>query len=403
MGKAYYNEIDPKAAQWLRNLVKEQLIADGDVDERSIEDVRPSDLRGYTQCHFFAGIGVWSYALRRAGWGDDRPVWTGSCPCQPFSSAGKGDGFADERHLWPAFYHLIKQCKPPVVFGEQVEAAIRHSWLDAVQTDMEESGYAFGALGLPAAGLGAPHIRARIFFVGAKGLADVHQDGCSSWGAVRPVRQEHDAEHGSNSRGVAHTNDTERRAEASGRNLCDGKGPGRAQGSGYAQGCGCDERGNLGNPSSIRCDGRRSTEGAPSEERLQPRPEPVGELSGRVEGLGRVGVGLVANANHEGLEGRGRVRECASELASGQSGVVSGPGPVNGHWRDADWIPCRDSKIRPIEPGSTPLVDGSATRVGFSGAVERLDIPGMLRGYGNAIVAPVAEEFIRAYMTCNQN
>jgi len=114
---AYYNEFDPKAAAWIRELIKAGHVAPGDVDERSILDVTPNDLRGYTQCHFFAGIAVWSYALRAAGWPDDRPVWTGSVPCQPFSAAGKGGGFDDERHLWPAFHWLISQCRPPVVLG----------------------------------------------------------------------------------------------------------------------------------------------------------------------------------------------------------------------------------------------------------------------------------------------
>ena len=168
---AYYNEFDPYAAQWLRNLIVAGHIAPGDVDDRSIEDVRPSDLRGYTQCHFFAGIGVWSHALRSAGWSDDRPIWTGSCPCQPFSAAGKGDGFADERHLWPAFNHLIEQCRPPAVLGEQVASKAVDPWIDLVQDDMEALGYRFGAVAFPSAGVGAPHIRDRTYWVADAGGA----------------------------------------------------------------------------------------------------------------------------------------------------------------------------------------------------------------------------------------
>ena len=167
--RAYYNEIDPYAAQWLRNLIDAGHIAPGDVDERSIVDVRPDDLAGYTQCHFFAGIGGWSLALRLAGWPDDRPVWTGSCPCQPFSAAGKGKAADDERHLWPRWFPLIAERRPAIVFGEQVEAAIGWGWLDAVFADLEAEGYACGAAVLPACGVGAPHIRQRTWFVGHAG------------------------------------------------------------------------------------------------------------------------------------------------------------------------------------------------------------------------------------------
>lgn len=165
MPGAYYNEIDRYAAQWLRNLIRAGLIAPGDVDERSIADVRADDLRGYRQCHFFAGIGIWSHALRLAGWPDDEAVWTGSCPCQSFSAAGDGAGFEDARHLWPAWGSLIEQLRPSVCFGEQVAGKDGRAWLDIVWADMEGWGYAFAPIVLPAACVGAPHIRDRLWFV----------------------------------------------------------------------------------------------------------------------------------------------------------------------------------------------------------------------------------------------
>ena len=163
---AYYNELDPFAAAWLRELIADGLIADGDVDERSIVDVCADDLAGYDQHHFFAGIGGWSYALRLAGWDDDREVWTGSCPCQPLSVGGKQRGHADSRHLWPAFFKLIAECKPPTGFGEQVASKLGREWFAAVRLDLEAVGYACGAADLCAASVGAPHIRQRLWWVG---------------------------------------------------------------------------------------------------------------------------------------------------------------------------------------------------------------------------------------------
>lgn len=159
----YYNEIDPYAAQWLRNLISENLIAPGEVDERSITDVQPGDLQGFIQCHFFAGIGGWPLALQLAGWPADRPVWTGSCPCQPFSLAGAQRGFDDTRHLWPVWRELIRERRPAKVYGEQVASATE--WLGLVRSDLEEMGYAMGAMPLQAASAGADHLRDRFYFV----------------------------------------------------------------------------------------------------------------------------------------------------------------------------------------------------------------------------------------------
>lgn len=185
---AYYNEHDPFAAEWLRQLIAKNLIAKGEVDERSILEVQPEDLRGFTQCHFFAGIGGWSCALRLAGIPDDAHIWTGSPPCQPFSAAGLQKGKNDERHLAPHFASLVAACEPPVLFGEQVASPAvfgrvagktgsnapgeaEWAWIDDLFARLEDAHYACAAADIPAAAVGAPHLRQRCFF-GALRLAD---------------------------------------------------------------------------------------------------------------------------------------------------------------------------------------------------------------------------------------
>ncbi len=173
---AYYNDNDTKVCAWLRSLVSANLISNGEVDSRSIADVKPEDVAGYRRVHFFAGIGGWDYALQLAGWPDDRPVWTGSCPCQPFSCAGKGLGEKDPRHLWPEFRRLIAECHPPTIFGEQVASKAGREWLAGVRADLEALGYAVGAADLCAAGASAPHLRQRIYWV-ADATGRIASDG----------------------------------------------------------------------------------------------------------------------------------------------------------------------------------------------------------------------------------
>jgi DNA (cytosine-5)-methyltransferase 1 len=184
--ETFYNEIDPETSGWLRGLSASGNISAGPVDERDIRDVAADDVRSFRRCHFFAGIGGWDLALRLAGWPDDRPVWTGSCPCQPYSSAGKGKGDEDDRNLWPEFRRLIAECLPPTVFGEQVASKDGRRWLSGVRADLEALGYAVGAADLCAPGVGSPHIRQRLFWV-ADSLG--HRMGDSpdhGWGQERP-------------------------------------------------------------------------------------------------------------------------------------------------------------------------------------------------------------------------
>jgi DNA (cytosine-5)-methyltransferase 1 len=350
---AYYNEIDPYAAAWLRNLIAAGHIADGVVDERSIVDVRPEDLAGFTQVHFFAGIGGWSHAARLAGWPDDRPLWTGSCPCQPFSVAGKRAGTADERHLWPEMHRLVAAVRPPVVVGEQVASRAGLDWLDAVCSDLEAAGYATGAIDLCAASVGAPHIRQRLWWVA---YAESERKCANELGRNRSDRVIVDR---SGQRGHGGDDGAACRvAYADGRNA---SAEGLQRGGEYGQ---QPEDGRIGR-------GVADADGAGHQ--LFQREEPAG-VCGQAAGA----------------------EECEQQLGADSASLRMGdsagcPSPTNGHWRDADWLCCRDGKWRPVEPGTSPLAYGAPARVG------------RLRAYGNAIVPALAAEILIATATLIAN
>ncbi|WP_115694662.1 DNA cytosine methyltransferase [Klebsiella pneumoniae] len=375
---AYYNENNPFAAQWLRNLIAAGHIAPGEVDERSIEDVTPDDLRGFTQCHFFAGIGVRSHSLRLAGWPDDRPAWTGSCPCQPFSPAGKGDGFADERHLWPQFFHLISERRPQHVFGEQVAAGNANVWFDLVQADLEGMGYAFGLVPFTSAGIGAPHIRERAYWV-------ANADSViSDWrGNVRaPGRDEY-----------SNGGDDVRLADAGG----EYKGSARNK-AGAGESCRAGEDGGLGNANITRLEGLGGNDCAAGREGTTGPAAAPGVHDGLANTDNEQHSIAISGCGHEHAS-TGREQDPAA--SAGLRGDYW-PLEVNGFWRDADWLLCRDGKWRPVEPGTFPLVDGAAARLGRvepgMARVASSNRVGRLKGYGNAINAQAAAAFIRAYM-----
>lgn len=371
---AYYNEFDPDKAAWLRELIKAGTIADGEVDERSIADVHPGDLVRFTQCHFFAGIGIWSHALRLAGIPDGQPVWTFSCPCQPFSAAGKKAGFADRRHLWPDMFRLIRGGRPVLCFGEQVSSPDGLTWLDAVCADMESEAYTLGAVDLCAAGAGGPHIRNRTFFVAyAKG------GGFGEFGDASLAGRGGYSDGGIESCGMAQPEHTIGRPEHKEHSKAYGRAGSRRNGS----------AGLMGNPNEERPQGRIIGRNGTNE-------CAAGE-AGVVSGMG----------DSEGSDGRLPVFKRGSLQDSPQSGGASGP--CNGFRADARWIYCRDDAWRPAQPSPLAMADGVAADLGS------LRLPGgeevifpliqkgkrrtqRLRGYGDGIVAPVAAEFIRCAM-----
>lgn len=318
----YYNDSDPFVCRWLRNLIDAGLIPDGVVDNRSILEVQADDVRDFTQVHLFCGIAGWPLALKLAGWPSDRPIWTGSCPCQPFSVAGKRRGAADSRHLWPEMYRLIGECGPATVVGEQVASKDGRVWLAGVRADLEALGYGVGAADLCAAGVGAPHIRQRLYWVADSNSR--RREQCNE--NQRPVSI---ADEGG---GLVHADAPERLGDAN------DEGPQRRR----------FDLGEHANQRTIRS-------------------------SGELSGLGDSGGT------------RRQSGQLAAETGPQQNAAIAAG---SGHWSNYDLVPCLDGKTRRVESGVQPLAHGVPARMG------------KLRAYGNAIVPPLAAEFLKAFMQC---
>lgn len=373
----YYNDVDTEVCEWISGLIAGGLVPDGFVDCRSILDVEPEDLREFTQCHFFAGILGWPRALRLAGISPDTPLWTGSPPCQPFSAAGAKKGKDDARHLAPKFASLVGAGRPAMLFGEQVASSDvfgkaakpskrsgqpQWAWIDDLSDRLEASRYAVGSLDIPAAFVGAPHIRQRTFF-GAIRLADA--DGPKRWSEI--------------DRTAIDDREKIERNEGSDR---------------ATERCGTVQR--MEHPESNGRDERRT------------------EPSGRGVASGR-GDKRLADADNTGPQRRAFLSERSDQCVVGSGGVAGERTDTADHgWQDADWLWCRDEKWRPVEPGSFPLVDGLPAGMGkLSPEQQRLAcLAGLdaqslkrakryrvatLRGYGNAIVPDAAAAFIRIF------
>jgi len=438
---AFYNEIDGACVAVLKEQIAHNVIAPGIVESRSIKDINPDDIKHYTQAHFFAGGGFWSVAARLAGWPDDRPLWSASCPCQPFSQAGKGAGTADERHLWPDLFRLVRAVRPRVLVGEQVSGAAGYGWLDGVRADLASEGYTCWAYDIPACAIDAPHIRNRLYWCavaepdvisGRSGAGRI--DGAQTSDAhgphevadaELPGRRSNDDVRGSGDaaqadRRIEGAVESGKRDAASGE-LVDTPSLGRGEGrpepefrSGRDAAAVADAPGDVGYSGSKR----RAQAFGSSGDRASAHSQRAADCTERIRFLDRAHEPSdVADADGSGfVEGQ---RDYSAARYGNSLGATYG-GNGGFFWSDAEWIICHDGKARRTKSRFCDVADGVSRPLGGCDdlgtitpeekeAVTKVLGPDLLvdalpgrvdlwRIAGNAIVPVLAAEVLKALM-----
>jgi len=130
-------------------------------------------------------------------WHGSVDILTGGFPCQPYSTAGKRMGKDDERHLWPEMRRIISEIAPTYVVGENVRGLTNWNGglvFEEVCADLETMGYEVWTGIIPAAGVGAPHRRDRVWFVAHAHIgADLRTPGRDAGsGAIEGLSERHE-------------------------------------------------------------------------------------------------------------------------------------------------------------------------------------------------------------------
>lgn len=386
---------------------------------------------------------MWSIAARMAGWPDRRPLWTASCPCQPWSAAGQQLGVDDPRHLWPHLFRILSAYRRagyavPVIVGEQVAGAAGYHWFDGVRTDLAREEIAARTVDIPACAVDAPHQRNRLYWAavsrpeqrfisgavalaqeqrrwtglresdaerhrivdangygrngllahpegqcGGRDLAQRGPEGRTADGFADEDGAMVDAEGIGRGEGRAQTGIFGGRAASPGADLRErGQGPvGDAIGAGF-QGLGGDV--DRGRADRRRPDGDSGDGEVPAAHRSIASPDGGGRGQDVADTLGG-GWSRFGESQHSGIEG------ASGGIPLGRSVDRLKHGPNGSWWADGEWIVCHDGKARRAKPGIRMLVNGMAGRID------------LWRLAGNSIIPILAAEVIGAILDAEED